>query len=114
MTAASARNESLWTRRWFSSEIAAPVQIEDANWHEGKCLHQECRWKRGDPAIVKFGDERESGAPPVGRRSTVSVTGPNQCLTRGGLLMEVADYPERYTALGIRIGVDYVVYAMTH
>ena len=23
-------------------------------------------------------------------------------------------YPEKYSALGIRIGVDYVVYAMTH
>jgi hypothetical protein len=23
-------------------------------------------------------------------------------------------YPERYSALGIRIGVNYVIYAMTH
>jgi hypothetical protein len=23
-------------------------------------------------------------------------------------------YPERYSALGIRIGVDYVIYSMTH
>jgi hypothetical protein len=25
-----------------------------------------------------------------------------------------AEYPEKYSALGIRIGVNYVVYAMTH
>ena len=23
-------------------------------------------------------------------------------------------YPERFSALGIRIGVDYIIYAMTH
>ena len=27
---------------------------------------------------------------------------------------DASDYPERYAALGIRIGVNYVVYAMTH
>jgi hypothetical protein len=25
-----------------------------------------------------------------------------------------ASYPERFSALGIRIGINYVVYAMTH
>jgi len=24
------------------------------------------------------------------------------------------DYPEQYSALGVRIGVNYIVYAMTH
>jgi len=24
------------------------------------------------------------------------------------------EYPERYSALGIRIGVNYILYAMTH
>ena len=23
-------------------------------------------------------------------------------------------YPERFSALGIRIGIDYIIYAMTH
>jgi hypothetical protein len=27
---------------------------------------------------------------------------------------DAAEYPEKYSALGIRIGVNYVVYAMTH
>jgi hypothetical protein len=27
---------------------------------------------------------------------------------------DVAEYPEKYSALGIRIGVNYIVYAMTH
>jgi hypothetical protein len=27
---------------------------------------------------------------------------------------DAPDYPEKYAALGIRIGVNYVVYAMTH
>ena len=34
-----------------------------------------------------------------------------------GVSWECADaprYPDRYSALGIRIGVNYVVYAMTH
>jgi hypothetical protein len=27
---------------------------------------------------------------------------------------DAPEYPERYSALGIRIGVNYVTYAMTH
>ena len=27
---------------------------------------------------------------------------------------DVPEYPEKFSALGIRIGVNYVVYAMTH
>ena len=26
----------------------------------------------------------------------------------------IPDYPEKFSALGIRIGVNYIVYAMTH
>jgi hypothetical protein len=34
-----------------------------------------------------------------------------------GVSWENADdprYPEKFSALGIRIGVDYIIYAMTH
>jgi Domain of unknown function (DUF4159) len=27
---------------------------------------------------------------------------------------DAPEYPERYSALGIRIGVNYITYAMTH
>src|SRR5260370_9374937 len=33
--------------------MAAPVEIEDANWHRSKQLNKECGWKRGDSAMVK-------------------------------------------------------------
>ena len=33
---------------------------------------------------------------------------------RGIYLSSGYEYPERYSALGIRIGVNYVTYAMTH
>jgi hypothetical protein len=34
--------------------MAAPVEIEDANWHRSKQLHKECGWKHGDSAIVNL------------------------------------------------------------
>ena len=27
---------------------------------------------------------------------------------------DTPDYPEKFSALGIRIGIDYLIYAMTH
>ena len=33
---------------------------------------------------------------------------------RGIYLSSGYEYPERYSALGIRIGVNYITYAMTH
>ena len=42
MTARSRRNQRFWKRkREFDSEIAAPVEIEDPNWHRSKQLHLE-------------------------------------------------------------------------
>jgi hypothetical protein len=43
--------------------MAAPVEIEDANWHRSKQLHKECGWKRGDSAIVNL----ENGARSLAR-----------------------------------------------
>jgi hypothetical protein len=40
--------------------MAAPVEIEDANWHRSKQLQRECGWKRGDSAMVKFGKGRDN------------------------------------------------------
>jgi hypothetical protein len=48
----------------FGSEMAAPVEIDDANWHRSKQLHKECGWKRDDSTIVKLRKER--GNPLVG------------------------------------------------
>jgi len=37
--------------------MAAPVEIEDANWHRSKQLHKECGWKRGDSANANLGKD---------------------------------------------------------
>jgi hypothetical protein len=74
----------------FGSEMAAPVEIEDANWHRSKQLHKECGWKRGDSAIVNFENGARSFAPPVGRRSAIFFGAANTGIDIGGLLMEVA------------------------
>jgi len=44
----------------FGSEMAAPLEIEDANWHRSEQLHKECGWKRGDSTIVKLRKGREN------------------------------------------------------
>jgi len=56
VTAASARKRTLLAREavQFGSEMAAPVDIKDANWHRSKQLHKECGWKRGDSAIANL------------------------------------------------------------
>jgi hypothetical protein len=54
--------------------MAAPVEIEDANWHRSQQLHKECGWKRGDSAIANLGKDA-----------------PKADVDFAGLLMEVAD-----------------------
>ena len=44
----------------FGSEMAAPVEIEDPNWHRSKPLHKECGWKRDDSTVVKLRKQRRS------------------------------------------------------
>ena len=44
---AAERSES-WNRDvQFGTEMAAPVEIEDTNWHRSKAP-SECEWKQGD------------------------------------------------------------------
>ncbi len=54
----------------FDTEMAAPVEMMDANWHRSEQLHRECEWKQGDAAGVDTG--RNRNPPPVGRVSAVS------------------------------------------
>jgi hypothetical protein len=41
----------------FDSEIAAPVEIENPNWHRSKPLHSECGWKQGESAVGRWGKD---------------------------------------------------------
>src|SRR4029077_5443177 len=58
--------------------MAAPVEIEDANWHRSQQLHKECGWKRGDSAIANLGKDA-----------------PKAAVDFAGLLMEVANHSSR-------------------
>jgi len=35
----------------FDTEMAAPVEIEDPNWHRSGSSHEECEWKPGESAM---------------------------------------------------------------
>lgn len=60
VTARSRRNERFWKRESeFDTEMAAPVEIEDPNWHRSKPLLKECEWKQGDSAAVNLGRTRK-------------------------------------------------------
>jgi hypothetical protein len=75
--------------------MAAPVEIEDANWHRSQQLHKECGWKRDDSTMVKLRKER--GNLCASRWSAISIlAGATKTgVDSGGLLMEVADDPAR-------------------
>jgi len=74
--------------------MAAPVEIEDANWHRSKQLHKECGWKRGDSAMVN--PDRDAGGDRGGSTQRQEFTGRKRRrktdLTLTGLLME-GDHP---------------------
>ncbi len=54
----------------FDAEMAAPVEIEDPNWHRSEPLLKECEWKQGDSAGVNLeGRMGASGGSAIGSRS---------------------------------------------
>ena len=70
--------------------MAAPVEIEDANWHRSKQLHKECGWKHGDSAIVNL--DKVKIFPQMVSYSDSMKEAQNDIDIRG-LLMEVAHHP---------------------
>jgi len=54
----------------FGSEMAAPVEIEDPNWHRSEPLLKECEWKQGDSAASRSGKDAGIGRlPSVGNQA---------------------------------------------
>ena len=66
MTARSRRNEYL-PKETLSSipRWQHPLQIVNPNWHRSKSLLQECVWKQGESAVVKFGTVAEHRRLPL-------------------------------------------------
>lgn len=103
----------------FDCEMAAPVLIENANWHRSLELPQECEWKQGDSAgcvgragmrLPLVGDAQSATPAPktflrrkhrrgaaASRWSAIHpLVGPTKLfLTGTGLLMEAANVSER-------------------
>jgi hypothetical protein len=48
------------------------------------------------------------------KQRVIAAITPNSDLGDSWEFADAPEYPERYSALGIRIGVNYIVYAMTH
>jgi len=52
VTARSRRNGSFGNEAiQFDTEMAAPVEIKDPNWHRSGSSLEECEWKQGESAM---------------------------------------------------------------
>ena len=66
--------------------MAAPVEIEDPNWHRSETLQKECEWKQGDSAGVNLGRTRKYWRLPLVGRDLDKGTRPEQLSKKGGRL----------------------------
>jgi len=61
--------------------MAAPVEIEDPNWHGSKQLHKECEWKRDDSTMAKLRKECGSLRLPLVGDQQLCWSDQNRALT---------------------------------
>jgi hypothetical protein len=78
--------------------MAAPVEIENPNWHRSELLLYECEWKQGNLGIVNREGRRKYGTFSLARDRWYPATRSEKLSKK-----EVAEDAQRLPLVGIQV-----------